>query len=69
MAPLRSKVTAQGRTSIPAGIGPGSVVQWEEDGDKLFVSRAGFSNLIRRAERRKPISTAQALKGRDRGRR
>jgi AbrB family looped-hinge helix DNA binding protein len=47
MAPLRSKVTAQGRTSIPAeirrrlGLGPGSVVEWEADGDNVFVRRTG----------------------------
>ena len=45
MTPLRSKVTAQGRTSIPAeirrklGIGPGSVVEWEEDGQRVIVRR------------------------------
>jgi AbrB family looped-hinge helix DNA binding protein len=47
MAPLRSKVTAQGRTSVPAeirrklGIGAGSMLEWDEDGDKVFVRRAG----------------------------
>jgi len=32
-------------------------------------SRAAFSRLVRRAERRKPISTTQALEARERGRR
>ena len=47
MAPLRSKVTAQGRTSIPAeirrklGIVPGSVVEWEQDGQRVIVRRVG----------------------------
>ncbi len=42
-----SKVTAQGQISIPAdvrrklGVGPGSVLEWEEDGDKIVVRRAG----------------------------
>jgi hypothetical protein len=31
--------------------------------------RRAFSSLIRKAERRDPISTAEALKARDRGRR
>ncbi len=31
--------------------------------------RRAFSRLVRRAERRKPISTARALEARDRGRR
>ena len=42
-----SKVTAQGQISVPVdvrrklGIGPGSVLEWEEDGDKMVVRRAG----------------------------
>jgi len=46
MAP-RSKVTAQGQISVPAeirrklGIGPGSILEWEEEGDKVVVRRAG----------------------------
>jgi AbrB family looped-hinge helix DNA binding protein len=42
-----SKLTAQGRISLPAsirkklGVGPGSVLQWEEDGDRIVVRRAG----------------------------
>jgi len=43
----KSRVTAQGQISIPAkvrqklGIGPGSVVLWEEHGDTFVVRRAG----------------------------
>ena len=43
----QSKVTAQGQISIPVdvrrrlGIGPGSVIEWEEDGDKMTVRRVG----------------------------
>ena len=43
----RSKLTAQGQISVPAdvrrklGIGPGSVVEWEEDGENIVVRRAG----------------------------
>lgn len=42
----QSKVTAQGQISVPAeiqrklGIGPGSVLEWEQDGDRVFVRRA-----------------------------
>ena len=48
--PLRlaqSKVTAQGQTSVPVevrrklGIGPGAVLEWDEDGDKIVVRKAG----------------------------
>lgn len=42
-----SKVTAQGQISVPAeirrklGIGPGSVLEWDEDGEKVVVRKAG----------------------------
>jgi len=47
MAIARSRVTSQGQISVPAsvrrklGIGPGSVLEWEEDGDRIFVRRGG----------------------------
>ena len=47
MAIAHSKVTAQGQISVPVdvrrrlGIGPGSVLEWEEDGDKTVIRRAG----------------------------
>jgi AbrB family looped-hinge helix DNA binding protein len=47
MATARSKITGQGRTSVPSsirkklGIGPGSVLEWEDDGDRIVVRRAG----------------------------
>jgi antitoxin PrlF len=42
-----SKLTAQGQISVPAkvrqklGIGPGSVLEWDDDGDQIVVRRAG----------------------------
>ena len=50
MALAHSRLTAQGQTSIPAdirkklGIGPGSVLEWEQDGDRIIVRRAGTVN-------------------------
>ncbi len=47
MGIAHSKVTAQGQISVPAdvrrklGIGPGSVLEWEEEGDRVVVRRAG----------------------------
>jgi AbrB family looped-hinge helix DNA binding protein len=47
MAIAHSKVTAQGQISVPVdvrrklGIGPGSVLEWEEEGNKMVVRRAG----------------------------
>jgi AbrB family looped-hinge helix DNA binding protein len=47
MAISHSKVTAQGQISVPLGVrrklgvGPGSILEWEEDGDKIVVRRAG----------------------------
>ena len=52
MALAHSRLTAQGQISVPAavrrklGIGPGSVLDWDEEGDKIVVRRAGrFSSL------------------------
>jgi antitoxin PrlF len=42
-----SRVTAQGQISVPAdvrrrlGIGPGSVLEWDEDDGRIVVRRAG----------------------------
>ena len=47
MALAHSKITAQGQVSVPAkvrqrlGIGPGSVLEWDEDGDQVVVRKAG----------------------------
>jgi AbrB family looped-hinge helix DNA binding protein len=47
MAIAHSKVTAQGQISVPAevrrklGIGPGSVLEWDEQGEVVVVRRAG----------------------------
>jgi antitoxin PrlF len=46
MALAHSKLTAQGQISVPAGVrrklgvGPGSVLEWDEDGDQIVVRRA-----------------------------
>ena len=42
-----SRLTAQGQISVPAtvrrklGIGPGSVLEWDDDGEKVVVRRVG----------------------------
>jgi AbrB family looped-hinge helix DNA binding protein len=47
MSTTSSKLTSQGQISIPAkirrklGLHPGSTVEWEEDGERVFVRRAG----------------------------
>ena len=47
MAIARSRVTSQGQISIPLdvrkklGIGPGSVLEWDEEGGDIVVRRAG----------------------------
>ena len=47
MALAQSKVTAQGQISVPAevrkklGIGPGSVLEWDEHEDGVVVRRVG----------------------------
>jgi len=46
MALAYSKLTAQGQISVPAGvrrklgIGPGSILEWDEDGEKIVVRRS-----------------------------
>jgi AbrB family looped-hinge helix DNA binding protein len=47
MAIAQSKVTAQGQISVPVevrrklGVGPGSVLEWDQQGDQVIVRRAG----------------------------
>jgi AbrB family looped-hinge helix DNA binding protein len=62
MSRPQSKVTAQGQISVPAeirrklGIGPGSVLEWADEGDRVVVRRAGrySSEDIHRAVFAKP---------------
>ena len=47
MALAHSKLTAQGQISVPAkvrnklGVGPGGVLEWDEEDGKIVVRRAG----------------------------
>ena len=47
MAIAHSKLTAQGQISVPGeirrrlGIGPGSVLEWDQEGERIVVRRAG----------------------------
>jgi AbrB family looped-hinge helix DNA binding protein len=47
MAIAHSRLTAQGQISVPAeirkklGVGPGSVLEWDEQGGQVVVRRAG----------------------------
>lgn len=47
MALAHSKLTSQGQISVPAevrrklGVGPGSVLEWSDEGDKIIVRKAG----------------------------
>ena len=47
MAIAQSKLTAQGQISVPAevrkklGVGPGSVLEWDEQDNHFVVRRAG----------------------------
>lgn len=46
MSLAKSKLTGQGQISVPAvvrrklGVGPGSVLVWEEEGERIVVRRA-----------------------------
>lgn len=74
MVLAQSKVTAQGQISVPAevrrklGLGPGSVLEWDEDGERIVVRRAGrySSEEIHRqlfAKAPKPRSIAELKEG------
>lgn len=47
MALAHSKLTAQGQISVPAevrrrlGLAPGSVIEWDADGERIVVRRMG----------------------------
>jgi AbrB family looped-hinge helix DNA binding protein len=47
MALAHSKVTTQGQISVPAeirrrlGVGPGSILEWDEEGEEIVVRRLG----------------------------
>jgi antitoxin PrlF len=47
VALAHSKLTAQGQISVPAkvrqrlGVGPGSVLEWDDEGDRVVVRKAG----------------------------
>jgi antitoxin PrlF len=61
MALALSKLTAQGQISVPAevrrklGVGPGAVLEWDEEDGQIVVRRAGrySSDEIHRAVFRK----------------
>jgi antitoxin PrlF len=52
MAIAQSKITAQGQISVPAdvrkklGVGPGSILEWDESNDQIVVRRAGRHNSL-----------------------
>jgi len=76
MALAQSKVTAQGQISVPAevrkklGVGPGSVLEWDEKDDHVIVCRAAryTSNDVHRAlfpekaPRKVPMSVKDAIR-------
>jgi AbrB family looped-hinge helix DNA binding protein len=47
VAIARSRLTSQGQISVPAevrrklGVGPGSLLEWDEEGGKMVVRKAG----------------------------
>lgn len=51
MALIHSKLTAQGQISVPSeirkklGVGPGSVIEWDEKNDEVIVRKAGRHTL------------------------
>ncbi len=76
MAIAKSKLTAQGQISVPAevrkklGVGPGSVLEWDEQDDVVVVRRAGryTSEELHRALfpesalKKGPVSVKEAIR-------
>jgi AbrB family looped-hinge helix DNA binding protein len=69
MALTRSRITARGQISVPAkvrqrlGVGPGSVLEWDEDADTVVVRKAGrytFEDVHRSLFARTPKSRTVA---------
>jgi antitoxin PrlF len=73
MAIAHSRVTAQGQISVPAairrklGVGPGSTLEWQEEGEKIVVRRVGrFTSadlhqaLFSRPPRRRSLAELKA---------
>jgi AbrB family looped-hinge helix DNA binding protein len=74
MALAHSKITAQGQVSVPAkvrqrlGVGPGSMLEWDEEGGQVVVRKVGqfSSEDIHRAlfeKRPKPRSIEEMKLG------
>jgi antitoxin PrlF len=76
MAIAHSKLTAQGQISVPAevrkklGVGPGSVLEWDEQDDHVVVRRVGryTSEDIHRAlfpgssRKKRPVDVKGAIR-------
>lgn len=73
----QSKLTAQGQISVPAnirkklGVGPGSVLEWDQKNDEVIVRRAGrhTSEDVRDAlfsdgspKRKGPVSVKEGIR-------
>lgn len=75
MAIAHSKLTAQGQISVPAGvrrklgIGPGSILEWDEADGVVVVRRAGqyTSSDIHRAVFAKRVPKARSVEEMDAG--
>jgi bifunctional DNA-binding transcriptional regulator/antitoxin component of YhaV-PrlF toxin-antitoxin module len=65
MAVSRTNMTTRGRTTIPAlikkklRIGPGSVVSWESDGEKVIVRKV-VRNAAKKAKTRRETPPSSA---------
>lgn len=75
MAIARSKLTTQGQISVPVeirrrlGLGPGAVLEWDEEGDHVVVRRAGrytsadIHDAVFEAPKRRPARIADVKEG------
>jgi AbrB family looped-hinge helix DNA binding protein len=69
MSSAQSRITAQGQVSVPAeirrklGVGPGSILEWQDEGDHVIVRRAArySSEDIHRAVFARPPAPRTAV--------
>ena len=75
MSIAQSKITAQGQISVPVevrkklGVGPGSILEWDESNDQVVVRRAGrhtsieiHEALFAEGQPKAPISVKEGIR-------
>lgn len=70
MSAPRSRITSQGQVSVPAevrrklGVGPGAVLEWDDEGGEIVVRRVGAYTFedVHRAVFERPPKGSKSLR-------